>query len=86
MAGETERARAALAEILKNPEVYAYDPARIHAVLGEDEEAIDWLERSVVAHTIGLFSVDPNYWSLHGYPRFRALVDRLGFRMVGPGG
>jgi len=31
----------------KDPQAYAYDPARIHAVLGEDEEAIIWLERSV---------------------------------------
>ena len=86
IAGETDRARTALAEILKNPRMQAADAARLYAVLGEDEEALTWLERAVKAHTVGLFSVDPNYWSLHGYPRFRALVDRLGFRMVGPGG
>jgi hypothetical protein len=57
---------------------------RMDAVLADHEEAIDWPEQSVAAHTLGLFSVDPNFWPLHGHPRFRALVDRLGFRMVGP--
>jgi DNA-binding winged helix-turn-helix (wHTH) protein/Tfp pilus assembly protein PilF len=84
MAGETDRARAALAEILKDPKAQPIDAARIHAVLGEPEEAITWLERAVAVHSPGLFSVDPNFWSLHGHPRFQALVDRLGFRMVGP--
>jgi tetratricopeptide (TPR) repeat protein len=86
IAGQTDRARAALPEILANPKLYAFDPARIHAVLGEHEEALDWLERCVTAHTLGMFSVDPNFWSLHGHPRFRALADRFGFRLVGPDG
>jgi DNA-binding winged helix-turn-helix (wHTH) protein/Flp pilus assembly protein TadD len=85
-AGETDRVRAALAEILKKPKMQSIDAARIYAALGDQEEAVTWLERAVAAHMPGLFSVDPNFWSLHGHPRFRALVDRLGFRMVGPGG
>ena len=48
--------------------------------LGRDDEALDWLERSV-RERMGMsvfVNVDPNFEPLRGAPRFQALVRRIG--------
>jgi hypothetical protein len=43
--------------------------------LGDDEDAIDWIENDFDNHPF--FAVDPLNHHLHGAPRFERLVQRL---------
>ena len=79
MAGYPARAREALEQFLRDPKSHPANAARLYAVLGEDEKAIDWLERCVEARAAGFFCVETDFRHLHDHPRFRALVDRIGF-------
>jgi serine/threonine-protein kinase len=81
-AGHKEQSRLALAKFLQDPRSHPANAARLYAVLGEDERAIDWLERCVETRAAGIFSVEPEYRHLHAHPRFRALIDRLGLRVL----
>ena len=84
LSGRTQQARAALAELLARPrEVPAVDLATIYAALDETDAALTWLERAAEAAAFGFFAVDPIFKSLHGQPRFEALVDQIGLRTVG---
>ena len=80
LSGRPEAARATLAGLLKNPVVRPFDAAQIHAVLGEDEESLIWLERAVEARVFGFFAVDPLFRGLREHPKFQALVERLNLR------
>ncbi|MFQ5677755.1 MAG: hypothetical protein ACE5G1_17835, partial [bacterium] len=54
--------------------------APIYAALGEKEQALDWLERAYEARLgflVGV-KVDPDYYPLHGEPRFQALLEKMG--------
>jgi tetratricopeptide (TPR) repeat protein len=53
--------------------------AEIHAVLGDRETALDWLERAFAApHPyVGWIDREPAFESLRLEPRYRALLDRL---------
>jgi TolB-like protein/Tfp pilus assembly protein PilF len=55
-------------------------PAFIHAGLGNDEEALDWLERAFEDRLTQMVWVEgwPEFESLRDHPRFRALMDRIG--------
>jgi TolB-like protein len=55
--------------------------ARVHAALGDVDEALRELERAADERSFPLIvlTVDPDYESLRGHPRYRALVERLGF-------
>jgi tetratricopeptide (TPR) repeat protein len=77
LSGRPQAAKAALIELLNKPNVPPFDAASIHAALGENEEALNWLERAVEARTFAFFAVDPLFHNLHGQPRFQALVERL---------
>ncbi|PYR79904.1 MAG: hypothetical protein DMF86_02275 [Acidobacteria bacterium] len=73
-----------LAELERLPENVACTRAygMIHTLtrLGRDDEALDWLERSV-RERMGMsvfVNVDPNFEPLRGAPRFQALVRRIG--------
>jgi hypothetical protein len=69
---------------LKKHMVQEYvDPSRIaeiYAALGQKDQALDWLERSFREGSAGLVFVktDPWYISLHGEPRFKALLGTMG--------
>jgi serine/threonine-protein kinase len=54
--------------------------ARVHAALGDADEALRELERAADEKSFPLIvlTVDPDYESLRGHPRYRSLVDRLG--------
>lgn len=81
--GQSERARELAADIALQPSpMNAFGLALIHAQLGQDDTALDWLERAAELR----FSWMP--WihratelkSLRGNPRFEALVERVGIR------
>jgi DNA-binding winged helix-turn-helix (wHTH) protein/Flp pilus assembly protein TadD len=80
VAGRPDAARSEFIALLKNAKIQPFDMANIHAALGEDEEALTWLERAVEARSFGFFPVDPVFRHLRNQPRFIALVDRLRIR------
>jgi tetratricopeptide (TPR) repeat protein len=55
--------------------------ARVLAGLGDDTEAIRWLERGYANRESGLIGlkIDPIFSKLHGNPRFRRLLRRMEF-------
>ena len=83
LSGHPEKAREALALLMRraNTEhVPPVDLARIHAALGEDEAALDWIERAIEErynHAM-IIAVDPAFRSLHANPRYRQFLERLG--------
>ena len=84
-AGETQEARAILAELDARAEheyVPPYDRAVVLAGLGEEEAAFDALEKAHRERNALLWAriYFPNWRKLSGAPRFRALAERLGRR------
>jgi hypothetical protein len=57
-----------------------YVRARLHAEIGEESEALGWLERACDAHDGGLslMKVDPGLDRLRGTSRFAVILDRIG--------
>lgn len=87
LSGRTQEARAALAKLLRQANSEHVPPmelARIHAALGEDEAALDRIEQAIEAryNTAMIIAVDPAFHGLHGHPRFRGMLDRLGLGEV----
>jgi serine/threonine-protein kinase len=58
--------------------------ALVHAGLGENARALDWLERAAERRDLPLpfVNVHPVYDSLRQEPRFTALLERLGFKQM----
>jgi serine/threonine-protein kinase len=84
-AGQTEEARAILAELdarTGREYVPPYDRAVVLAGLGEEEAALGELERAHRERNALLWAriYFPNWRKLSGVPRFRALAERLGRR------
>ena len=84
MAGKCPEARSSLDELtqeLKPPDFQlAYPCAVIHSLLAESDEALACLEMCLQGRTPQLpwLAVDPDFDSLHGDPRFDALLSRIG--------
>jgi hypothetical protein len=55
--------------------------ASSHAVVGDVDAALEWLERAVGQRDIGLLwlKVHPTFGPLRGDPRFQRLLARVGF-------
>ena len=53
--------------------------AYVYTGLGEDDRAIDWLERAVAERAGPVFGLKGSFLfsSLHAHPRFRALLRQL---------
>ena len=53
--------------------------ASIYARLGEDAQALDWLERAYAEHdsTLVWLKVHPRFDAIRGHPRFAALLSRM---------
>jgi serine/threonine-protein kinase len=51
-----------------------------HVGLGNDERALEWLERAADEGSMGFYmpSVEPAWDPLRGQPRFQRLLHRLG--------
>jgi tetratricopeptide (TPR) repeat protein len=83
LSGRHAEARAELARILelsREKYVSASDIAAIYACLGDADAAVKWLDAALEqrAATLGFVAQNPNFDSLHGDPRFLAIVERIG--------
>lgn len=64
-----------------------YDPpvslARYAVMAGRKDEALTWLEQAFHEHRFEVIwiAVDPKYNSLHGEPRFKALLKKIGLSL-----
>jgi DNA-binding SARP family transcriptional activator len=80
-AGRTEEASAILAGLLeesRRSSGSAYWVAMVYAGLGQVEEALEWLDRSILDHTLASDVREPFFASLHGDPRFQQMLERIG--------
>jgi len=82
--GNQDEARKVLHEIEKESRP-PYSPdavqcAWIHKMLGQRNEALDWLEKALQGRTGSLIylAAQPEFQDLHGDPRFDALLRRIG--------
>jgi tetratricopeptide (TPR) repeat protein len=84
LAGKRDEARKIVDQVDKlSSEQYVtpYFRARVDAALGEQDNALDWLEascREQMSHSAFL-KVDPHFDSLRSEPRFQELVRRMKF-------
>jgi serine/threonine protein kinase/Tfp pilus assembly protein PilF len=80
-AGRRQEADATLAELeAKHAVDSAYQIAAIRAARGEVDQALAWLERAVAERDSGAaqMKTEPTFRSLHGDPRWRALLAKIG--------
>jgi serine/threonine-protein kinase len=82
--GRSKEARDILAEMQKRAKetaVSGYQFAVVHIGLGETESALQSLEQAYRDHstTLGYIKMDPRLDSLHGHPRFQALLLQMNF-------
>jgi serine/threonine protein kinase len=65
-----------------------YGIAEVHAYRGEVDDAFRWLDRAYRDHDAGMLGVmtDPLLRTLHGDPRFQALLSRMGLAGQPPKG
>jgi tetratricopeptide (TPR) repeat protein len=61
--------------------VDAYNIAWLYSVLGEQDEAVNWLETAYKEKSAEMYlvNVDPTLDRLRGHPRFEAVVKRMKF-------
>jgi serine/threonine-protein kinase len=83
LSGERERAAAVLEQMLaKAGERYVspYYVAGVHAALGDNAAAFEWLERAFEerSHSLVFLKVDPVMEPLRGETEFSGLVERVG--------
>jgi hypothetical protein len=80
--GDTTAARAVLADAVamksSGGSVPASGIAAAYAVLGDVDNALDWLERSFDQEGGIYYLRSPEWQTLWGQPRFQALWDRIG--------
>jgi tetratricopeptide (TPR) repeat protein len=59
---------------------HAFVCASLHALLGERDEAFEWLDKALLARAGNLvyLGLDPHFENLHGDPRFGNLLCRIG--------
>jgi Tfp pilus assembly protein PilF len=82
-AGQKERARAELKKLGAENRKRPVDPASMafaNLGVGDNEAALDWLEKAYAQRANGLTSlkVEPAYDPLRGDPRFQELLQRVG--------
>lgn len=82
VAKKTAEARAVLNQLLEQSKRQYVSPfyiALIYAGLGENEQAMDWLDKAYADRSNGLvfLKVDPEWDSLRSNPRFQALLVKL---------
>ena len=76
--GRAAQARAALAEMLRNPAGAEFQVAETYAFFGDADQALAWLERAV-GNDPGILWIrgDPLLRNVSGDPRYAALLRRL---------
>jgi tetratricopeptide (TPR) repeat protein len=80
--GKTERAREVLRQLTQLSEeryVSPYHIAYVHAGLGEDELAMDWLERAHAEGAGGIWGIKGSFLftTLRSHPRFQGLLKKM---------
>jgi tetratricopeptide (TPR) repeat protein len=83
LSGRRAEALAELERVLKIADgryVSAIDIATIYAGLGDADQTVLWLERALEqrAAALGFVAQNPIFDSLHGDPRFVAIIERIG--------
>jgi len=83
--GKTAQARALLGELherSKESYVPAYDFAIIHLALGENEAALQWLQKAYDEHDWALMvlAVEPRLDPLRSDPGFQMLIRKVGLQ------
>ena len=84
ISGSRTEALRILNEILARSRQSFVDPrnvAVIYVGLGETNQALDWLEEAYEKRNSGwlpFIGVEPEFLSLHGHPRFEALLKKMG--------
>ena len=78
--GRTSEAGDLLTEAAADPEVSSTRMAEAYAFMGEPDKAFEWLEQGFEARhsQIGTIKGDPFLVSLHGDPRWTALLRKIG--------
>ena len=83
-AGSRGRATEMLTAMLPPEERYvpSYEVAKVYLALGQEGEALDWLERAYEqrSHSMAFLKVDPQLTALGAHPRYRELLRRVGHR------
>ncbi|MCA9738988.1 MAG: tetratricopeptide repeat protein [Gemmatimonadetes bacterium] len=90
-AGRRAEAQTLLADLeAEHARGYAptFEIAKVYEALGQPEEALRWLERAYDerSHSLVFLEVDPQLVGLRSHPRFRTLVERVGFAGSGADG
>lgn len=69
-----------LEERLEETHLDSYLVAQVYTALGDNDEALEWLERAYQQHSpnLAFLRVDPPLDPLRSDPRFKALVQRVG--------
>jgi tetratricopeptide (TPR) repeat protein len=79
--GAAQQVLAELQELARHKYISSYDVATIYAGLGEQEQALAWLERAYEERSGWLalwLKVDPKFDSLRREEQFRDLLRRVG--------
>jgi Flp pilus assembly protein TadD len=84
LSGNQDAARNVLEELKRqsqNGYVPPYNIAMIYAGLGEEDHALDWLEKGYEARDVHMIflKVDPKWDTFRTNSRFRDLLQRMGF-------
>jgi tetratricopeptide (TPR) repeat protein len=83
---EARQALIELAEYAKPPDfIGALDSSYIHALLGEKDQALEWLEKAYLGHANTMFYIKrrPMFAILRDDPRFHNLLHRMGLPVLG---
>ena len=78
--GDALKILGMLEEQAKQRYIPPYNVALIYAGLGNNKQALEWLEKGFEARDVHMvfLGVDPKWNSLRGEPRFQSLVRRIG--------
>jgi tetratricopeptide (TPR) repeat protein len=77
LTGKTREAQEILKQLLGSSHQYirALPIARVYVGMGDREHALEWLQKAVDQHDVGLLlTADPLYHSLRGDRRFASLT------------
>jgi serine/threonine-protein kinase len=82
MTGKEERARDVLQnlhDLAQRGYVSPYHFAYVHTGLGEEDQAIDWLERAYEERSGAIYGIKGSFLftRLRSHPRFKALLDKM---------
>ncbi len=77
--GEARQVLEQLEALSRQRYVSAYHMAYVYTGLGEQDQAIDWLERAVEERAGGVYGIKGSFLftTLHSHPRFKALLRRM---------